>query len=117
MNNFKKIKLKDSAYDYLFIATDSAVSVTEAIPIIKKINHNAKILFDMFSKQGNNSRRFIEYNYIQNEDININGFQTVNNISDDIFTITKSFFKKNIDLVDNGAFPNSFKLAFKNQTI
>ncbi len=115
MKTFKKIKLKNSEYNYIFIATDSDTSIMEAIPLIKKINHNAKILFDMFLKQGNNSRRFIEYNYIQNEDININGFQTVNNISDDIFNTTKSFFKKNIDLLDNGAFPNSFKLAFKSQ--
>ena len=63
MNTFKKIKLKNSEYDYLFIAIESDTTVVEAVPVIKKINKNAKILFDMFLKQGNNSRRFIEYNY------------------------------------------------------
>ena len=68
MNTFKKIKLKNSEYDYLFIAIESDTTVVEAVPVIKKINKNAKILFDMFLKQGNNSRRFIEYNYVNNED-------------------------------------------------
>lgn len=115
MNTFKKIKLKNSEYDYLFIATESDTTVVEAIPVIKKINQNAKILFDMFLKQGNNSRRFIEYNYVNNEEIDINKFNIVHNISDDIHNTTKSFFKKNISLLDNGAFSNKFKLAFKSQ--
>ena len=38
MKTFKKIKLKDSKYDYLFIATESDTTVVEAIPVIKKIN-------------------------------------------------------------------------------
>ncbi|WP_350028804.1 type II toxin-antitoxin system RnlB family antitoxin [Mucispirillum schaedleri] len=79
------------------------------------MNKNAKILFDMFLKQGNNSRRFIEYNYVNNEEIDINKFNIVHNVSDDIYNTTKSFFKKNILLLDNGAFSNKFKLAFKSQ--
>lgn len=113
MKTFKKIKLKDSKYDYLFIATESDTTVVEAIPVIKKINQNAKILFDMFLKQGNNSRRFIEYNYINNEEIDINKFNIINDVPDDIYSTTKSFFKKNISLLDNGAFTDKFKLAFK----
>lgn len=115
MNTFKKIKLKNSEYDYLFIAIESDTTVVEAVPVIKKINKNAKILFDMFLKQGNNSRRFIEYNYVNNEEIDINKFNIVHNVSDDIYNTTKSFFKKNILLLDNGAFSNKFKLAFKSQ--
>ena len=115
MKTFKKIKLKDSKYDYLFIATESDTTVVEAIPVIKKINQNAKILFDMFLKQGNNSRRFIEYNYINNEEIDINKFNIINDVPDDIYSTTKSFFKKNISLLDNGAFTDKFKLAFKSQ--
>ncbi|USF23000.1 hypothetical protein N508_000053 [Mucispirillum schaedleri ASF457] len=69
----------------------------------------------MFLKQGNNSRRFIEYNYVNNEEIDINKFNIVHNVSDDIYNTTKSFFKKNILLLDNGAFSNKFKLAFKSQ--
>lgn len=115
MKTFKKIKLKDSKYDYLFIATESDTTVIEAVPIIEKINQNAKILFDMFLKQGNNSRRFIEYNYINNEKIDINKFNIVNDVPDDIYSTTKSFFKKNISLLDNGAFTDKFKLAFKSQ--
>ena len=111
MNTFKKIKLKNSEYDYLFIAIESDTTVVEAVPVIKKINKNAKILFDMFLKQGNNSRRFIEYNYVNNEEIDINKFNIVHNVSDDIYNTTKSFFKKNILLLDNGAFSNKFKLA------
>ena len=115
MNTFKKIKLKNSEYDYLFIAIESDTTVVEAVPVIKKINKNAKILFDMFLKQGNNSRRFIEYNYVNNEEIDINKFNIVHNVSYDIYNTTKSFFKKNILLLDNGAFSNKFKLAFKSQ--
>ena len=96
MNTFKKIKLKNSEYDYLFIAIESDTTVVEAVPVIKKINKNAKILFDMFLKQGNNSRRFIEYNYVNNEEIDINKFNIVHNVSDDISNTTKYFFKKNI---------------------
>ena len=100
MNTFKKIKLKNSEYDYLFIAIESDTTVVEAVPVIKKINKNAKILFDMFLKQGNNSRRFIEYNYVNNEEIDINKFNIVHNVSDDIYNTTKSFFKKNILLLE-----------------
>ena len=115
MKTFKKIKLKDIKYDYLFIATESDTTVVESIPIIKKINQNARIIFDMFLKQGNNNRRFIEYNYIYNEEIDINKFNVVHNVPDDIYDTTKSFFKKNMSLIDNGAFSNKFKLAFKSQ--
>lgn len=115
MNTFKKIKLKNSEYDYLFIAVESDISVIEAVPVIKKINQNAKILFDMFLKQGNNNRRFIEYNYVNNEEIDINKFNIIYNVPDNIHNTSKSFFQKNISLLDNGAFSNKFKLAFKSQ--
>lgn len=115
MNTFKKIKLKHSKYDYLFIAINSDISIIKSIPVIKKINHNAKILFDMFLKQGNNSRRFIGYDYIHNEDIDINKFYITNKIPEDIYMTSKSFFKHNSSLIDNGAFTNSFKLLYKNE--
>ena len=54
-------------------------------------------------------------NYIYNEEIDINKFNVVHNVPDDIYDTTKSFFKKNMSLIDNGAFSNKFKLAFKSQ--
>ncbi len=94
MNTFKKIKLKNSEYDYLFIAIESDTTVVEAVPVIKKINKNAKILFDMFLKQGNNSRRFIEYNYVNNEEIDINSILFTMFLM--IFIIQQNLFLKKI---------------------
>ena len=49
MNTFKKIKLKNSEYDYLFIAIESDTTVVEAVPVIKKINNKQKIIIIFYS--------------------------------------------------------------------
>ena len=94
MRYFKKNKLKNSTYDYLFIGTSGDINTTDIIAEIKKINSDTVILFDLFLRHTYNGKRFLVYSHKKDEKIDINKFNIVNinNIPKDILNISDNFF-------------------------
>lgn len=119
MRYFKKNKLKNSTYDYLFIGTSGDINTTDIIAEIKKINSDTVILFDLFLRHTYNGKRFLVYSHKKDEKIDINKFNIVdiNNIPKDILNISDNFFKKNLNLIDKAVMPNIYKERFIHQLL
>lgn len=87
--------------------------------ILKKINSDTVILFDLFLRHTYNGKRFLVYSHKKDEKIDINKFNIVdiNNIPKDILNISDNFFKKNLNLIDKAVMPNIYKERFIHQLL
>lgn len=107
---YEIIKLKDSYYDCLVIATGYENPIDYMEEILDIINkEEVKILFDFTLINGTHDNRYIEYDSSKDENY-FKQFNIVKDLDDDVKEISKKFFMDNKELVNkNVLIPRALK--------
>lgn len=107
---YKIIKLKDSYYDCLVVATGYENPIDYMEEILNIINkEEVKILFDFTLINGTHDNRYIEYDNAKDENY-FKCFSIVKDIDDNTKETSKKFFMDNEELVNkNVLIPRALK--------
>ena len=109
MKNFELIKLNNSKYDYLVIATTYISPVSTLTDVQNELTDKAgKIIFDLTLINGTSSNRYISASF-ENGLVNRRSFDVVKAIEPNVEHISLDFFVHHADLVENGTIPNALK--------
>ena len=109
MKNFELIKLNNSKYDYLVIATTYINPISTLEDVQKELaDISGNIIFDLTLINGTNSNRYISAIF-EGRNFNRNSFSSVKVIETDVKHISSDFFVHHVDLVKNGTIPNALK--------
>lgn len=109
MKNFELIKLNNSEYDYLIIAT-TYVSPISTLPEVQNelTEKSGRIFFDLTLINGTSSNRYISASF-KNGIINRRSFSVEKEIEPDVEQISLEFYVHHADLVKNGTIPDALK--------
>lgn len=109
MKNFEIIKLNDSEYDYMVIAT-TCISPISTLTDIQNVlaNKSGRIIFDLTLINGTNSNRYISALF-ENGVFDRRSFNVVKVIAPNLEYISLEFFIRHVELVENGTIPNALK--------
>lgn len=109
MKNFEIIKLNDSEYDYMVIAT-TCISPISTLTDIQNVlaNKSGRIIFDLTLINGTNSNRYISALF-ENGVFDRRSFNVVKVIAPNLEHISLEFFIRHVELVENGTIPNALK--------
>ena len=109
MKNFELIKLNNSEYDYLVIATTYISPISTLTDVQNELREKAgRIIFDLTLINGASSNRYISASF-EKGIVNRRSFGVEKVIDHDIEQISLDFFVHHADLVENGTIPNSLK--------
>ena len=99
MKNFEVIKLNNSEYDYMVIATTCISPISTLTDIQNELeDKSGRIIFDLTLINGTSSNRYIT-----------RSFEVVKVIESKVEYISLDFFAHHADLVKNGTIPNALK--------
>ena len=117
MEYFKLYKLNNNQYDFLVIATSYVNPLSLYSEIREQIYMNtARILFDLTLVNGNNKNRYISCGFALSDN-QFNSCDIVENVEENIKSITKNFFKNNEELINNSIIPQSLKFLIKSDML
>ena len=102
MKNFEVIKLNDSEYDYMVMATTCISPISTLTDIQNELEDKSGKLI------GTSSNRYISASF-ENGIFDRRSFETVKVIKTSIEHISLDFFVHHVDLVENGTIPNALK--------
>ena len=109
MKNFEVIKLNDSEYDYMVMATTCISPISTLTDIQNELeDKSGKLIFDLTLINGTSSNRYISASF-ENGIFDRRSFETVKVIKTSIEHISLDFFVHHVDLVENGTIPNALK--------
>lgn len=109
MKNFELIKLNNSEYDYLVIATTYISPIATLNDVQNELtDKSGKIVFDLTLINGTNSNRYISATF-ENGIVNRRSFDVVKVIEPNVENISLNFFVHHSDIVENGTIPNALK--------
>lgn len=109
MKNFKIIKLHDSEYNNLVIATTYISPISTLTDVQNELtDKSGKIIFDLTLINGTNSNRYISASLVDGI-FNRRSFETVEKIESKIEHISLNFFVHHTNLVKNGTISNALK--------
>lgn len=114
MNLFQVVTLKNQGYTCLVIATSYRNPFNELRDLEKalsNLNCAGKVVFDLFAINGRNSNRFLEATF-DGARLNHNSIRILNNLDEEIKSITASFFANN-NLLTSTVLPESLKYLAK----
>ncbi len=102
MDTFKIIGKKK---EYALVIGTSYESPLSALPRIEEelrsMNYNGNVVFDLLLSNGKASNRFVRLNFNRNS-FDHNSFQVVYKVGNDLQEISRSFFRKNKELLNRG---------------
>ena len=102
MDTFKIIGKKK---EYALVIGTSYESPLSALPSIEEelrsMNYNGNVVFDLLLSNGKASNRFVRLNFDRNS-FDHNSFQVVYQVGNDLQEISRSFFRKNKELLNRG---------------
>lgn len=109
MKNFEILKLDNSEYDYLVIAT-TYISPISTLDYVQNelTGQSGSLVFDLTLINGTSSNRYISA-VIENGVINRRSFAIVKEIEPRIERRSLDFFVNHVDLVKDGTIPNALK--------
>lgn len=117
MANFDIVKLKNSPYDYLLIATSYRSSLSDVLELDSVVDlGKGKVLFDFLLIHGNKKNRFVECVVID-DSCERNSIKVPNDIDENIRQQSSNFFKKNQQLIKNSILPKSLQYLIVNGDI
>ncbi|MEY8392383.1 type II toxin-antitoxin system RnlB family antitoxin [Lachnospiraceae bacterium 45-W7] len=109
MNNFELIKLNNSEYDYLVIATTYISPISTLTDIENELTEKSgKIIFDLTLINATSSNRYVSAS-IEDGIVNRRSFDVVKAIEPNVERISLDFFVHHADLVENGTIPGALK--------
>ena len=109
MKNFEVIKLNNSEYDYMVIATTCISPISTLTDIQNELeDKSGRIIFDLTLINGTSSNRYITASF-ENGAVNRRSFEVVKVIESKVEYISLDFFAHHADLVKNGTIPNALK--------
>lgn len=109
MKNFEVIKLNNSEYDYMVIATTCISPISTLTDIQNELeDKSGRIIFDLTLINGTSSNRYITASF-ENGAFNRRSFETVKVIDSIVEHVSMAFFACHADLVKNGTIPNALK--------
>ncbi len=115
MANFDVVKLNNSPYDYLLIATSYRSSLSDDLTNLFNLE-KSKVLFDFMLIHGNKKNRFVEC-VVLNDGCKKDTIKIPDEIDVNIREESSSYFKKNKNLIQNSVLPNSLKYLILNGDI
>ena len=105
----KAIKLNNSEYDYMVIATTCISPISTLTDIQNELeDKSGRIIFDLTLINGTSSNRYITASF-ENGAVNRRSFEVVKVIESKVEYISLDFFAHHADLVKNGTIPNALK--------
>jgi hypothetical protein len=117
MENHKIMKLNNGPFDFLIIATSCENPLSHFNEIRRFISiEYGRILFDLTLNNGMKSNRYVACDY-HCGDTYLKSCYVVNDVNDQIKTITKNYFMENLDIIQNSVIPNSLKFLLKSGMI
>lgn len=109
MKNFEIIKLNNSEYDYLIIATTYVSPISTLSDVQNELaDKSGRIIFDLTLINGTSSSRYISATF-ENRIVNRRSFAIVKAIEPDVEHISLNFFAHHAEVVENGTIPNALK--------
>ncbi len=109
MKNFEVIKLNNSEYDYMVIATTCISPISTLTDIQNEFeDKSGRIIFDLTLINGTSSNRYITAS-LENGAFNRKSFEVVKVIESKVEYISLDFFAHHADLVNNGTIQNALK--------
>jgi len=109
MKNYEAIKLENSQYDYLVIATTSSKSPiimflhSKLVPFLE----HGKIVFDLTAIHGKCGR--YAFATVKNHELVSPSITSSESIDDDIAEVSKTFFANHLDVIERAALPKILK--------
>ena len=109
MKNFEVIKLNNSEYDYMVMATTCISPISTLTDIQNELeDKSGRIIFDLTLINGTSSNRYISAIF-EDGAFDRRSFKAVKVIETDIEHTSLDFFVHHADLVENGTIPNALK--------
>lgn len=109
MRNFEVIKLNNSEYDYMVIATMCISPISTLTDVQNELaDKSGRIIFDLTLINGTSSNRYISALY-ENGTFNRRSFDVVKVIEPNVKHTSQEFFAHHADLVEKGTIPNALK--------
>ena len=108
MKNFEVIKLNNSEYDYMVIATTCISPISTLTDIQNELEDKSGRIIDLTLINGTSSNRYITASF-ENGAVNRRSFEVVKVIESKVEYISLDFFAHHADLVKNGTIPNALK--------
>jgi len=110
LKNFEIIKLKNSEYDYLVIATTYVSPISTLDDVQGEFKHfTGKLIFDLTLINGTNSNRYISA-VIEDGGVNRKSFVVVKEVDADVQHSSMDFFTKHTEVIKNGTIPEALKV-------
>lgn len=113
MERYEILKLNNEPFDFLVIATSYENPLSHFEDISREIKvDRARILFDLTLINGMKKNRYVACDYRLGVS-HLQSCSLINEIDEDIKSITHNYFMENEEIVQKSVIPNSLKFLLK----
>ncbi|MBQ5990726.1 MAG: type II toxin-antitoxin system RnlB family antitoxin [Oscillospiraceae bacterium] len=114
MNNYYRIKLSDSQYDFLIIATTHENPINSFLNNYISFIENGKVAFDLTVINGKSFNRYA-FAEVNNHKIIISSIIVSSTADETITNESNKFFSENIDIIEQSVLPKALKFLLINE--